>query len=113
MNQAIDVSASGAGQLVRTCRGKLEQLNQAVQQRRWQQAVDLAGNYALLLQQIDGVARDSAMYDELVQLDIHHRRIMRLLANYMSAVNEDIQSLAAGQKAAQRSLTQAEIIFDR
>jgi len=100
-------------QLVLSCRAMLDDLNKAVQHQQWQQTGKIATNYSQRLQQIDAAENTPAVIAELAQLDIYHRRIMRLLSRKITAVNEDIQSLESGQKAAQRSLLAAEAIYGR
>jgi len=98
-------------QRVAACRAKLDQVNKAVHRKQWQQAINLADEYSLLLKNIDAAEHSAGMHNELVQLDIYHRRTMRLFSSRIRAVHEDIQSLEAGQKAAQRSLAFAETIY--
>jgi len=103
MNKADAQPELTAFQVVTACRARLDKLNRAVQRRQWQRASDLAAEYALLLRRINAVENSPAAHDELVQLDIYHRRTMRLLSSHMTAVNEDIQSLESGQKSVRRS----------
>jgi len=98
-------------QRVLSCRAMLDDLNKAVLQRQWQQAAQIAMEYSSLLRQMDVTENSRDMAAELVQLDIYHRRTMRLLSNKMKAVNEDIQSLEFGQKSARRSQAMAKTIL--
>jgi len=100
-------------QLVLSCRAMLDDLNKAVRHRQWKQAAQIAVDYSQLLRQMDAADSAPDVTAELVQLDIYHRRTMRLLSNKMQAVNEDIQSLESGQKSARRSQAIAKTIYGR
>jgi len=100
-------------QLVRSCRAMLDDLKEAVQHRQWQQTAQIATDYSQLLQQMDVAESTPAVMAELAQLDIYHRRIMRLLSRKMEAVNEDIHSLESGQKSSQRSQEMVKTIYSR
>jgi len=106
-------SELSALQLVLSCRAMLNDLNKAVQHRQWEQTSQIAMNYSKLLRQVGEIENSPDVMAELVQLDIYHRRIMRLLSRKMEAVNEDIQSLESGQKSAQHSLEMAKTIYSR
>jgi len=94
-----------------SCRMMLDNLNKAVQHRQWEQATQIAKDYSQQLLQMDAIEHSPAVMAELVQLDIYHRRMMRLLACKMEAVSEDIQCLESGQKSAQRALKMAKVIL--
>ena len=111
MSDSGGPSTLSALDLVSACRATLEKLNKAVQHRQWQQAAQIAMDYSQLLHQIDAVDSSPHVMAERVQLDIYHRRTMRLLSNKMGAVNEDIHSLESGQKSARRSKAMAEQIY--
>jgi len=98
-------------QLVLSCRAMLDDLNKAIQHRQWQKATQIAMDYAQRLRQVDAVNDDPAAMAELVQLDIYHRRTMRVLSSKMEAVNEDIHSLESGQKSVRRSQAMAKTIY--
>jgi len=112
MNKAGD-AALNALQLVTACRARLDKLNRAMQQRQWQRASDIAAEYSLLLKRTSEVQGSPVAHDELVQLNIYHRRTMRLLSSHMTDVNEDIQSLESGQQSARRNSAWATAIHSQ
>jgi len=97
--------------IVAACRARLADMNRAVRSRQWPRVADLAADYARLLEKLGDIETMPSVRDEIAQLDIHHRRCMRQLSRQMKLVGEDIASLEAGQKAAQRSREMAATIF--
>jgi len=91
------------GTLLTACRDRLDDLNRSVKRKQWQQAAFIATDYAKLLAKLAAFEVSAVERDEMVQLDIRHRRCMRQLSRQMSLISEDIASLEAGKKAVQRS----------
>jgi hypothetical protein len=89
-------------QLIAASRSLLDALHQAIQHRKWSRVSRLAADYS---EQISHLHVDESVSSrtELIQLDIQHRRCMRMLSRQMASVTEDIASLEGGQKTLQRS----------
>ncbi|EAU55676.1 hypothetical protein [Mariprofundus ferrooxydans] len=104
MNASDDqLAVTDATQLLAQCRTRLDDLNRAVKRQQWQEAAVIAADYAAMLAMLGEIGTPASVAEEIVQLDIRHRRCMRTLSRQMAAVTEDIASLEAGEKAARRS----------
>jgi len=101
----------GADQLIAVCLARLDQLNQAIQQRQWKRSAQLAQDYSTLLGQIDQFAQNEHTTAELIQLDIRHRRCIRKLRAQMARVSEDLESLENGKKHIEHSRRAATSLF--
>ncbi|PIP01921.1 MAG: hypothetical protein COW18_09870 [Zetaproteobacteria bacterium CG12_big_fil_rev_8_21_14_0_65_54_13] len=97
--------------LLSACRERLNDLNRAVKGKQWQRAASIATDYAGLLARLATVDASPAEREEMVQLDIRHRRCMRQLSRQMAAMSENIASLEEGKKAVQRSRDLTESIY--
>jgi len=97
-------------QVIDACRSMLDTLNQAIRHRRWSLVSEIAAGYSKRIRQLDMDNHESVRAD-LAQLEIRHRRCMRMLAQHMNAVAADIASLEAGQKSVQRTRAVAESLF--
>jgi len=95
-------AAVGAEQLIAASRSLLDALHQAIQQRKWSRVSRIAADYSEKISYLDADESASSR-TALIQLDIQHRRCMRLLSRQMASVHEDIASLENGQKMLQRS----------
>ncbi len=95
-------AAVSAEQSIAACRSLLDALNWSIQHRKWSRVTQLAVEYS---EQVRGLAAnaDERLRGDLIQLEIRHRRCMRMLSRHMDAVAEDIASLERGQKNLQRS----------
>jgi len=97
-------------QAIAACRSLLDTLNVAIQHRRWSQVARIAVDYSERVRSLD-VFEDENSRAELIQLDIWHRRCMRILSLQMKIVAEDISSLEIGQKTLQYSRQAAVSLF--
>jgi len=113
MADQLTSSGMSAAELLTECRHRLDDLDYAMKRRQWQRAAAIAADYSRLLTGLGDVEKSMAILDEMVQLDIKHRRCMRLLSGHMAAVCDSMEQLKKGQQAAQRSKAAAEAIFKR
>jgi len=98
-----------AVQTITVCRCLLNKLDKAIQHRKWSMVSQVTTDYSeriRLLGEVDHADSNA----ELIQLEIRHRRCMRMLSRHMKAVAEDISSLEAGQASALRSQNMAKTI---
>ena len=105
-----DKQAEDASQAIAVCRSQLDVLQRTIQQRQWAQASRIAASYSdhvrrLLVNVVESEA------DALIQLEIRHRRCMRMLSRQMNAVAEDISSIEQGQKKLHQSQSAAISLF--
>ncbi len=104
------VAAGSAEQVITASRSLLDALYQAIQHRKWAKVSRIAADYSEQIRCLD--ADDSASArTALIQLDIQHRRCMRMLSRQMASVTEDIASLENGQQTLQRSRGVSEALF--
>jgi len=94
---------TNASALLKLCSDRLEQLNQAVTRQQWQQAATLASEYSGMLARLSDLDQSGTVLDEMVQLDIRHRRCMRKLSQKMTDMGEQINRLEAGQKSVRQA----------
>jgi len=95
-------AGANAEQTIAACRSLLDTLQQAIQQRKWARVSPIAAAYS---EQISALAAgaDEGLREDLIQLEMRHRRCMRMLSRQMKTVADDISSLEQGQKNLQRS----------
>jgi len=105
------VNIESADQCIALCLARLNQLNQAIQQRQWKRSAQLAQDYSALLGQINQFESSEGTANELIQLDIRHRRCIRKLTAQMARVSEDLESLENGKKRIDHSRQTAEALF--
>jgi hypothetical protein len=91
-----------AEQAIAACRSLLDALHRSIQHRKWSRVSQLAVKYSEQVRALASNA-DDGLREDLIQLEIRHRRCMRMLSRHMKAVAEDIASLEGGQKNLQRS----------
>lgn len=103
--------AVSAEQSIAVCFSLLDGLNQAIQHRKWSLVSRIAADYSERIRQLTASESESSSAEQLIQLEIRHRRCMRILSRHMEAMAEDIASLETGQKTLQRSREVAEVIF--
>jgi len=97
-------------QEIAASRSLLDALYQAIQHRKWSRISRIAADYSEQIRRL-GADDSASSRAALIQLDIQHRRCMRMLSRQMSSVTEDIASLERGQKTLQRSRNVSESFF--
>ncbi len=95
-------AAVGVEPSIAACRSLLDVLHWSIQHRQWSRVTQLAEEYSEQVRALT-VNADERSREELIQLEIRHRRCMRMLSRHIKAVAEDITSLENGKKNLQRS----------
>ena len=104
-------AAVHTAELMLACRTRLDDLNRAFKQRKWLKGSQIAQAYSALLEQLLRLEKSDAEMAELMQLDIRHRRCMRMLSSQMTVVADDISRLQGGEQRVQHSRELAMSIY--
>ncbi len=91
---------SGSHRMVAECRDRLDRMYAMMQRRRWQEAARMAGEYTACVAELKH-CHDLPL-DELLRLELMHRRALRWLSGQVQSMGHDLECLEEGGRRLQQ-----------